>query len=342
VTDATTSQDDAGTDPVLAFLESFKKKPGESPGENEETEETEQEGATNDGEAEGSDGDTNTEDDKSEEDGETEKDPKEPSEPRAAGDDDIVTVKVGDEEHRVSVKDLRRLYGQEAALTRKSQEVADLRQKVATEADKYAVGLKRMHDDAKARWDEYAAIDFPTAQRSMSAEAFAQLRDDATKAYQSFKFYDQELTQAQEQTRTAHVESIRTAARECVVALKDETSPFHIENWGDQVYDEMRDFGVSVGLKREEVDAIVHPGAIKVLHMAMQYAKSQKAAQKVTVKPKPKVPASGQKVLGKSATGGPSSSAPVRSAQSRLAATGKIDDAANAFLAGWQSKANED
>ncbi len=42
----------------------------------------------------------------------------------------FVKIKVGDKDHEVSVKDLQRLYGQEAALTQKSQQVSDQRKLV--------------------------------------------------------------------------------------------------------------------------------------------------------------------------------------------------------------------
>jgi hypothetical protein len=42
---------------------------------------------------------------------------------RAAEDDDEVVVSVDGQEHRIAVKDLKRLFGQEASLTQKSQQV---------------------------------------------------------------------------------------------------------------------------------------------------------------------------------------------------------------------------
>src|SRR6266403_5098092 len=50
----------------------------------------------------------------------------------ADGDDTYVKVKIGDEEHEVPVSQLKRLYGQETALTQRSQEVATQRKSVET------------------------------------------------------------------------------------------------------------------------------------------------------------------------------------------------------------------
>src|SRR5262249_47659052 len=86
--------------------EETRKKPSEEQPEPEQTEE-------------GSDASPEQTEEGAEE-GETEKAPKR----KYAEEDAYAKVKVGDQELEVSVKDLKRLHGQEAALTRRSQEVA--------------------------------------------------------------------------------------------------------------------------------------------------------------------------------------------------------------------------
>jgi hypothetical protein len=80
-----------------------------------------------------------------------------------AEDDDAtyVKVKVGEEEHEVSVKDLKRLWGQESALTQKSQQVAEARKAVETEQQRYITGTAAMLDRAKARYEPYSLKSFP-------------------------------------------------------------------------------------------------------------------------------------------------------------------------------------
>src|SRR5271166_5311278 len=109
-----------------AFLDRLKdaEKPSEGD-EGEETEETEEvaeetEDTPSEDEAEA---DEDAQDEPSEEaEEETEEKPK--SKKYADDSDTYVKVKVGEEEHEVAVKDLKRLWGQEASLTKKSQEVA--------------------------------------------------------------------------------------------------------------------------------------------------------------------------------------------------------------------------
>ena len=60
--------------------------------------------------------------DTDEDEDDTEEDEEEDDEPLAASDDQIVDIAVNGETKKVSVKDLKRLYGQEASLTKKSQD----------------------------------------------------------------------------------------------------------------------------------------------------------------------------------------------------------------------------
>jgi hypothetical protein len=59
-----------------------------------------------------------------------------------ADDGAYVKLKVDGEEKEVPVKDLTRLYGQEAALTRKSQEVAEQRKQAEAESQKHVSALQ--------------------------------------------------------------------------------------------------------------------------------------------------------------------------------------------------------
>src|SRR5262245_23738397 len=110
-----------------------KKKPS-----NNETEANEEHESDNDAEHEPTDEDAEepSEDDEESEGGEDdENDADEDDKPKRKFADDsdetYVKVKEGDTEHEVKVSDLKRLFGQEAALTRRSQEVAAERETVA-------------------------------------------------------------------------------------------------------------------------------------------------------------------------------------------------------------------
>jgi hypothetical protein len=108
--------------------------PSGKSGEDEDQHENAPEGDDNDDE--GSDASPESDEDDGEP-GDDEND--EGAEKKFADDDVYVKVTEGDAVHEVPLKNLTRLYGQEAALTRKSQEVAELR-KTAEAAQEEPVG----------------------------------------------------------------------------------------------------------------------------------------------------------------------------------------------------------
>jgi hypothetical protein len=93
-----------------------------------------------------------------------------------------VKVVVDDNEHEVPVKDLQRLFGQEAALTRKSQETAEVRKAADAEQAKAVAVLDVMLKNAKAAAAPFEQIDFLALSRdpNVSNEELAYIREQAT------------------------------------------------------------------------------------------------------------------------------------------------------------------
>src|SRR5512139_3659998 len=158
--------DDSGVDEFLkSFLppDAFKKKPSEGTPESndEETkpEETTEDDKTSDESPEETESDESSKDD-------------EKAEKRTYADDEgtYVKVKVGDTEHEVPVKDLKRLFGQEASLTQKSQQVADERKQVEAELAKNTAATQALLERAKARFEPYSKVDFLLAAQQLSPE----------------------------------------------------------------------------------------------------------------------------------------------------------------------------
>src|SRR5690348_14337033 len=88
--------------------------------------------------------DDGDEDEESSDDDDDDEDEDDGSEKLLENLDTKVKIKIGDEERTVSVKDLTRLYGQEAALTKKSQEVSELRKKTEDEGTRYVAASEAM------------------------------------------------------------------------------------------------------------------------------------------------------------------------------------------------------
>lgn len=308
---------------------SEKSKP-ESEEIEQDVEETEE--ATEEDAEELSEDEANEEDSETDEESDEDDEDAEPKSKRTLDDNEVVKIKVGEEEIEASVKDLKRLYGQEAALTKKSQAVSAKLKEAEEEGARYVSALGNLLQRAKERAEPYAKIDWLVASKNLSDEELIALRDEAKKTFDDVNFFQQELdgfmTQAQQRQQAMLVEQ----AKEAVQVLKRD-----IPGWNEKVYDEIRSFAVTSGLDRQIVDNLVDPAAIKMLHMAMLYNKGQKAVTTKTNKsPKKLVKSTTSSEVTKKVISGKGAD----EANTRLRKSGSIDDAAEAFLARWTADDN--
>lgn len=251
----------------------------------------------------------------------------------ADDDETYVKIKEGDKEHEVSVKDLKRLYGQEAALTRRSQEVAAAKQAIEDDRAKnvaaYDVLLKRSSERA----NEYRNLPWTVLMKdpNVPADQLQALQAEAQKAFEDEAFLKNELDgfmqKVQEEQKVARV----TAARECIKALTTPESPTHIKGWNETVYNDIRTFATSQGVPTETVNSITDPAAIKILHMAMQFARGQSkvVTTKVNKTPTKIVKNSASAPAARSST----KTVTAKQAAAKAAKTGSVTDAVAAFEA---------
>lgn len=329
-----------------AFLAQFgenddasKKKPSEE--QNDETEEvSNDETPADDNAVEDDTSDENPEDaeDTDEDDG-SEEDDKAKDKKYAESDDIYVKVKVGEDEHEVPVKDLKRLYGQEAALTRKSQEVAEQRKVADAKAASHVAALDVMLKRAQEKAAPYANIDWMGLAKNpdISAEEASALRGEAQRAFEDVQFLQNELGGFMQAIEVEQQKAFTVRAQECVKALtspgtEDKPNPVYIEGWNDKTYDELRAFAIDLGADKADINKLVDPIAFKILHMAMQYKRgaSKVLTQKVNKTPKKIVKTSStEAVTRKAATPGKTK------AMEKLQRDGSVESAADAFLAGF-------
>jgi hypothetical protein len=248
--------------------------------------------------------------------------------------DDVYTkVTVDGQEHEVSIKDLKRLYGQEASLTRKSQEVANERkaidEKRASNIAAYDVMLKR----ATERADKYRALPWTQLMKDadVPADQLQALQAEANEAIQDEQFLKQELGNFMTQIANEQQATMRQQAGECIKALTTADSPHHIKGWNDALYSDIRKFGTEMGIGADAMNALVDPAAFKVLHMAMQF---KRGASKVVTKKVNKTPT---KIVKNSASApaarGSTKQTTAKAAVTKAAKTGSMEDAASAFEA---------
>lgn len=292
----------------------------EEEGEADETVDTEET------EADPEDGESEETEDQDESDTEEEEEGSdEESDPKTLEDDAVVEVKVDDETLKVSVKDLKRLYGQEAALTKKSQQVAAKRKEVEQEQMKTAAVLDKMYQKAAERWKPFSEVDMLIASKQLDADQFTALRTEAQAAWEDFRFVSEEAEQFVKATQAQQQEKLKEAASESVKVLKEK-----IPNWSNSLYDSIRDYAINNGMQAEVVNNLVDPIAIELIHKARLYDEGKKIATKKKV-------AQPKKVIKTTAMSNPKAMSTQSSdvATKRLRDSGDVDDAANLFLNRW-------
>lgn len=242
-----------------------------------------------------------------------------------ATDDAVVKITVDGEDRTVSVKDLKRLYGQEASLTRKSQEVASARKVAEEEGGRYTVAAQKLLERAQTRFAPYAKLDWLVVQQQLQPEEFAALRTEARSAYEDVQFLESEVNTLFEAAQKDRQATIQEEAKKSVEVLKVE-----IPEWSQQIYDDVRAYAISQKLDEASVNGLLDPYAIKLIYKAMKFdAATAKAKTKKTAAPTKVL-----KTKGKAATiMGKSNNADDQ--MKRLNKEGSAEAAMDVLLARW-------
>lgn len=269
--------------------------------------------------------DEDQEDDSEEQEEETEEDDESSEEEKVLDDDAVVEIKVDDENLKVSVKDLKRLYGQEAALTKKSQQVALKRKEVEAQSTKLNATLERMYQKAAEKWEPYSKVDMLVAAKTLDAEEFTALRQAANAAYEEFQYITKEVDGYIKETQQQQQAQLQEAAKEAVKVLKEA-----IPGWNQELYGKIINYGVSQGMDPDVMNNLVDPVALQLLHKARLYDEGKKVVTKKKVNTPKKV---------MKPTANPTekftSDKKIKAAQ-KFRQTGDVEDAVDVFLSRWE------
>ena len=251
-------------------------------------------------------------------------------EAETVSDDAQVEVTVNGKTPLVSVASLKRLAGQEAAITQKSQQVATQRKVLDDAIGKNHLAFQKMLEKANERWKPYSEVDMLVAAKAMETEDFAALRKEAEEAYNDLKFLNEEADAFYKNVQEQQQSQLQEAAKECVKVLAED-----IPDWDNKLYNDIRTYAVSQGLDEAEVNNYVDPAVIKILNKARLYDAGKQVA---TVKKKA---ATTKKVLrnSKAPMGDKQrKSQKVADAKAKLRESGNdLDDIANALLSRWEA-----
>lgn len=244
-------------------------------------------------------------------------------------DDTLLEITVDGEVKQASVKDLKRLYGQEASLTRKSQEVAAQRKQAEDNIGKTDAILQRMVEKAEARWKPYSEVDMILASKNMDDADFAQLRREAQDAHDEMTFIKEEADKFYQDLQAQQQQQLQAAAKEAVKVLEQD-----IPDWSNALYDDIRSYAITQGLPEDQVNNYVDPAVIKILNKARLFDQ----AKSVTTTKKKRV---AKKVL--KSKKAPQNDAQMKAkrmkdAKARLRDRGNdIDDIADILLTRWEA-----
>ena len=266
---------------------------------------------------------------------EDEDDEEDDDEPLAASDDQVVDISVNGESKKVSVKDLKRLYGQEASLTKKSQDLANQRKQSEEQLAQTHMSYQKLMERAEARYKPYADIDMLVASREMDAETFSQLRQDAKQAEDDLKFLQEESGQLVSQAQQNHQQATKEAAADCVKVLQEQ-----LPDWGNELYADIRDYAVRSGLPKDQVDQYTDPQVIMLINKARLYDQSKQSAKSKKAKAKLTKSKSGKTKVLSSKKAPPSKKSIQKANQQKqmdmLSGAKDLDDIADALMSRWE------
>lgn len=254
-----------------------------------------------------------------------------PAEAGVAIDDDAeIEVLVDGETRKVAVRDLKRLAGQEAALTRKSQEVAARRKAADDREEASAYTLDALIRRAEERLQPYAEIDWLVAAQKLSPDELQALREEARRHFEDYSFLTQEAVRLHERARSGRAEALREAAVAAMPEIRSRIAEAG-GTWSPETYDGIRRYAVAQGFPQEEVDGWVNPAIIQMVYKASRYD-AIKAQGPVKTRSLARS-ASPVKTTGAPAKGGAAAAAAAEKAMARLKQSGSVEDAAAAIFA---------
>ena len=269
---------DQTAEAILASWEDADESQPSEEGELEATEDSTSEEETEVDETE------EEEDEETEETDETEEDPDESqdteddaeSEPEEIdlADDTLVELQVDGETKQASLKDLKRLYGQEASLTRKSQETANQRKEANEALERADASLQAMLTRAQERYAPYEEIDMLVASRQMNPDDFAALRAEAKAAEGDIKFLKEEANSFYGELQNKKAAQQQESAKHCIEVLQKE-----LPEWNTELYNDIRKHAIGSGLPAESVNQYTDPNVIMLLHKAMMFDRSKQVAK---------------------------------------------------------------
>ena len=257
-------------------------------------------------------------------------------------DDTLGEVKVNGEVEQVSIKDLRRLAGQEKALTRKSMAVSAAAEKAKAREEFAESRLQKAKEKAEARAEEYKKIDFEqlAASNQYTPEQIEQWRQQAADAKTEADFFNEELDSFYKGRKEAEQKDLIAKGTEALEQFNDPASIYYIEDFQER-YNDLAAHATKLGIPQEKLLTTPDPWFWKMVDESLRRGSAQKSLKKSVTKKttkKVKKPSASKTVLksrksNRTEQRGRSRDRKREAAMAQLKKTGSKQAALNAFAA---------
>ena len=194
-----------------------------------------------------------------------------------ADDTDVIEYSVDGEKLQASVKDLKRLAGQEAKLTRKSQQTALLAEQAQAREKQAQDILSKLKEKAQARVDQFKDIDFAeAAAQGVPIEDIRSARKMLEDAQKEVAYFDETLTDFANRTGEASKEALEAKAKEAFAVITDPSSPHHIQDFGEERYGKLNAHAKALGIPDDTTNSMAEPWFWKLLDTSYRNTTAKK------------------------------------------------------------------
>lgn len=228
-----------------------------------------------------------------------------------------LTISLDGVDQKVTIGDLKALYGAREEITRKDQEVDLVGARAAAALQ---TALQVITEDLQS----YANVDWMVLRDQMDPETFAWHRGNA----QALEAKYEKLVGAAQGVEQTYAERRQNVDREAVQAAVRELAA-DIPGWSDQTYTEILKYGAEQGLDAKDLATVTNPKVIKLIRKAMLHDRAGDVATK-------KLKAAPAKVIKGTKDAAPAGKQiNAQKAMKRLAVTGSDDAAVAALMGRW-------
>lgn len=243
---------------------------------------------------------------------------------KIAEDDAEIVTTVDGKEVRATVKDVRRLLGQEAKLTQRSMQVADKDRSVDAQLDWLKGTLGPLAKAAEARWAEYKDANLYLAAQEMDRATFKVFQADYEQAKADYGYVQGLQAKIAQGSAARQQEAYNEAVKAVHAAVNDAESTVHIPGWSQELYGSLLNYAENeLKLDPRAIDKGTDPVVFKLLHLLKTEAEAKAKVKSLRDKAKGAKPAVPTTTRVKVTAPG---------AQSALKKKGEVDSSAEARL----------